>query len=195
MIRERRYWGGGRLRYLLLLPMGIGLLGLWACAHSTKNLLAGAPLLGLLIYGCAVLIWGRIEVEVDAAGFRITPGPMPTGVFGEAQGKEAVRHLFPRYLRQLEGKHNWVDNYYAAVELTDGRWLNLRGPYRDWAGASAACLEVARLWGLREVGAGRQGFPAGYRHWRGAVVVLLWGVGFVAALLWGAWVEVSGWGR
>lgn len=179
----------------MLLPMLIGLVGLYACSDSRNGLLAGGPILGLLVYGCAVLVWGRSDVEVDGHGFRILPGPMPTGAFAEVHGKEAVRHLFPRYMREMEGKNNWVDNYYAAVELTDGRWVNMRGPYRDWGGASFACKEVAAFWKFSLIDAGRSGFPSGYRDKRGAVVVLLWGGGFVVAMLWGAWVEISGLGR
>ncbi len=194
-IHEQRYWVGAKARYLMLIPMAMSLAGLYACTESKKELLAGTPLLGMLAYGCAVMVWGRFDVRVDNQGFRVAPGPMPTGARAEEHRKEEVKHLFPRHLRESEGRNNIVDNYYAAVELQDGRWVNLRGPYKDWGAASFACKEIAAFWRWPVIEAGRSGFAQGYRDWGGAKVTLLWGVAFIVALLWGAWVEISGWGR
>jgi hypothetical protein len=195
VIREKRYYIRGNWRYLMFLPGALALFGLWASSDSLQGVFAGGPMLGMLAYGSAVLVWGRALHQVSPEGFQVTHGPMPTGAIPEVHGKEEVRHLFPRYLREAEGKNHWVVNYYASVELQDGRWVNVRGPYANWEGASKSCMEIAQLWKLPEVAAGRQGFPAGARDWRSAVVVLLWGVGFIVALLWGAWVEISGLGR
>lgn len=194
-IEERRYWLGGRWRYCMLFPLGLCVVGFTASWNSKNDLLAGTPMLGMLAYGCMLMIWGRSDVKVDRRGFQVKPGPLPTGMRMERHTKEEVKHLFPRHLRESEGKNNWVDNYYAAVELHDGRWLNLRGPYRDWGAALFACKEVAAYWRFPLIDAGRSGFPAGYRNLHGGMLVALWGAAFILALLWGAWVEYSGWGR
>ena len=142
-----------------------------------------------MAYGLLTLITGGTDIEVDEAGFRLKPGPLPSGLPKESHAKTDVRHLFPRHVHESVGKNAYEDRYYAAVELNDGRWLNVRGHYPGWEGASASCKEVALLWGFSEIGAGRSGYP-NKRDWTSARVVLIWGGAFVAALVWGVVAEV-----
>jgi hypothetical protein len=70
--------------------------------------------------------------------------------------------------------------YFSSVEVADGRWISLLGRYKDWAGASSGAIEVAKLWGLAEVGKGRTGLqPA--RDLDLIWVLLLWGGRGIAA--------------
>ncbi len=178
----------------MILPALVAGVGLWAISDRRHELLAGGPVLGLAVYSIAVAVFGRTDTEVDERGFRLSSGPLPSGVRDESHGTEAIRALFPREIRESVGKGAWENRYYAAVELRDGRWVNVMGPYADWKGASAACLEIGPLWRLPVIAAGRVGFPPG-RDWAVARIAALWGGAFVAALLWGLAVEVSGAGR
>lgn len=168
--------------------VAVAMAALWGDPHEIA---AGGPALCLLGYGLVVGILGHTNVEVHRAGFRVWPGPLPAGVRRASHAKEAVRHLFPRHILESQGKGLAEDRYYAAVELADGRWLNVRGPYSGWAGASASCREVARLWDFPEIAAGRSGFPGGRPDWDSARVVLVWGGAFILALAWGIWREFA----
>lgn len=189
MIQERRNWVSTRWRFLFILPALIAGAGLFAISHRSHELLAGGPILLLMIYSVIVLMIGGTRVEVDERGFRLKPGPLPAGVRTEEHTTDVVRHLFPRHIYENVAKNVWEHRYYAAVELANGRWVNVRGHYPDWAKASASCLEIAHLWRLAEVAAGRSGFP-NKRDWTAARVVLLWGGAYIVALLWGLAVEI-----
>ncbi|MBY0374181.1 MAG: hypothetical protein K2Q23_09325 [Bryobacteraceae bacterium] len=189
MIREQRHWVSGRWRFLFLVPALLAALGLYAISGRPQELLAGIAPLGLLLYGMLIFAFGRTRVDIDAQGFRLTPGPLPAFVRREQHTIADIVHLFPRYVRESVGRNAWEDRYYAAVELRDGRWLNVRGHYPDWAAASASCLELARLWQLPEVAGGRRGFPP-HRDWTQTSTVIWWGVLSIAALLWGLAVEL-----
>jgi hypothetical protein len=193
-LSERRYFVPSAGRYLFVLPALLGCAGLYALSGRWSDLLIGGPILLLLCYTCAVLIWGRTAIHIHPNGFLLTPGPLPAGLRAEVHAKETVRALFPRHLRESDGGRVARDRYYAAVEIADGRWLNLRGPYPDWACASAAAMEVARLWSLAAVAAGRSGFPP-QRDWGAVWVVLFWGGAFAAALAWAIVGEITGIGR
>ncbi len=189
IIHERRFLVASRARFLFIAPMVVGLAGLYAIHDRPHALMAGGPLLLLLIYGMLVLMTTYREVRLDANGFRVRSGPLLTGLRAAAHNKAEVRQLFPRYVRGGVAKGVVEDRYYAAVELTEGRWVNVRGHYPDWAKASGACAEVARCWGLDEVAAGRQGLPS-TRDWTSAIVLLTWGGAFITAMLWAVIVEV-----
>ncbi|MCC6538830.1 MAG: hypothetical protein IT162_14845 [Bryobacterales bacterium] len=190
MIAESRPWIDGGWKFALAVPAAMALAGLWAISDNPHELRAGAPMLLLLAYALIAGMLGRTRVEVTEHGFRLTPGPLPAFVRSEQQPREAITQLFPRHIREAVAKNVYEDRYYAAVELAGGRWVNVRGHYRDWAGASQASLEIARLWRLPEIGAGRSGHAA-KRDWTAARTVLLWGGAFLAAMLWGLYAEVT----
>jgi hypothetical protein len=188
-IHQRRHIVPGWSRFLFLLPAAMAALGLYAISHKSHDLLAGGPLLSLLFYSMLVLVTTWKETQVTPQSFTLQFGPLPTGVPREAHPKEAILHLFPRYIREVVGKGLVEHRYYAAVEISDGRWLNILGHYPDWAGASQACQELAKCWGLSQIAAGRHGFPK-KTDWRSAQSKLLWGATFIAAFLWGAFAEI-----
>jgi hypothetical protein len=190
-LSERRYFVRGSGRYLFVVPALFCCVALYALSGRSSELLIGGPILLLLSYACVVLVVGRVEMYIHPGGFRLQPGPLPAGLRAEVHAKETVRALFPRHLREADRGRVARDNYYAAVELSDGRWLNLRGPYFDWAQASAAAMELAHLWSFPEVAAGRSGFPA-RRDWTAALIVLFWGLAFGAALVWAIVGELTG---
>lgn len=171
------------------MPLLFVAVAVFAIADNTHELAAGGPFFLVMVAGLLALITGGTDIEVDENGFQLKPGPLPTGVRSESHVKTEVKALFPRHLREGVGKNVWEDRYYAAVELNDGRWLNVRGHYSGWEGASASCNEIALLWTLSEIGAGRSGYPD-KRDWVSARVVLIWGGAFVAALVWGVVAEV-----
>lgn len=164
---------------------------MFAIADNPHDLAAGGPFFLVMAFGLLALITGGTNIEVDESGFRLTPGPLPSGVPSESHTKADVKALFPRYVHESVGKNVYEDRYYATVELNDGRWLNVRGHYSGWEGASAACNEIALLWKLQEIGAGRSGYPPAKRDWATARVLLIWGGAFVAALVWGVVAEVG----
>lgn len=190
MIAESRAWVSGRGKYLLALPAGSAVVSVLALSGNAHEVKAGAPFLLLIAYACVVAMLGHTRAEIDERGFRLTPGPLPAFVRTEEHPREAVKHLFPRHIRENVAKNVWEDRYYATVELHSGRWLNVRGHYTDWACASQSCLELAKLWQIATVGAGRSGFPA-QRDWTAVETVLLWGGAFITALLWGVYVEFT----
>lgn len=163
----------------------------FAISDNTHELIAGGPFLLFMAFGFASLIFGGTNIEVDESGFRLRPGPLPSGLPKESHARTEVKHLFPRHVHESVGKNVWEERYYAAVELNDGRWLNVRGHYPGWDGASAACQEIARFWGFQEIAAGRSGY-SDKRDWNSARVVLLWGGALIAALVWGLVAEISG---
>lgn len=164
-------------------------MAVFAIADNPHDLAAGGPFFLVMAFGLLALITGGTNTEVDEPGFRLKPGPLPSGVRSESHAKTEVKHLFPRHVRESVGKNVWEDRYYAAVELNDGRWLNVRGHYSDWDGASASCEEIALLWGLPDIAAGRSGYP-NKRDWASGRAVFIWGGAFLGALLWGLVAEI-----
>jgi hypothetical protein len=189
-LHQQRHLVPGWGRFLFLFPAAIAALGLYAISHQPNSLLAGAPMLSLLLYAMLVLITTTKHSRVTPQGFTLHLGPLPTGAPREEHPKAAIRHLFPRYIREVVAKGVVEDRYYAAVEITDGRWLNILGHYPNWAGASQACQDLARIWGITEIAAGRHGFPP-KRDWRAVQAILVWGAAFLAAMLWAIAIEIG----
>jgi hypothetical protein len=169
---------------LLAFPAALTLVGLYVISDRPAEWRPGAPLLLIVFYSIVTGMLGRTITEVDERGFRTRPGPLPAFVRGEDHGKDNVKELFPRYLREYIARGVHEDRYYACAELANGRWVNILGPYPDWAGASEACQRIAALWRPPVIGAGRSGFPPGFRDWRTLSVYLCWLLAYAAALAW-----------
>jgi len=183
-IRERRRWMPVWGAALMGIPATMVVVGLWAIADRPREWMTGGPLLVLMLYSLLVAMVNRTMVDVDERGFRLGYGPLPCAAGGERHAKDAVKELFPRHMRVGVGRGAVEDHYFAAVEVADGRWVNVLGPYADWAGASLGCGRIAPLWGVTQIGAGRQGVPAGWRDWRTARTLLWWLLAYVAAFTW-----------
>jgi hypothetical protein len=188
MIYERRRLVDKLMAGLLGLPAGMVVVALIVLSDNPHELMAGGPIFAYLIYGWLVFVFNATQVWVDGEGFRMKTGPLPCGMPGVEARKGEVKALFPRQVLVVE-KHTRRLEYYASVELEDGRWVNLLGPHKDWAGASAAAMQVATLWKFAAVDAGRTGRPSG-TDWGTLWVLMVWGVGLLAALVWGIAVEV-----
>lgn len=93
--------------------------------------------------------------------------------------------VFPRALVRGVSERAYEWQYWAAVELSDGRWVNVRGHYRDVQAAIAACGEMAVLWGM-SVGEVREGTgPKG--DWAWLRVTGLWLFAYTMAMAWAVW--------
>lgn len=126
MIEARRIWVLRLIAFPLIIPASLAVLGLVSIADRLREWIAGAPILLLLIYAWLVAMFGRTHTQIDA--------------------KSKMRTLFQRpHLLDL-GRNRSESKYFAAVEISDGRWLNLMEPFLDAAAADAVVLQFSALW-------------------------------------------------
>jgi hypothetical protein len=169
----------------MMLPVLMAFGGLVALADSLDLLFVGGPIFGLMIAGGLAMFLGTTSVEVNKEGFRLRPWPRGVGLAETSVSRAEVVALFPRAL--VRGVSEWAYEwqYWAAVELSDGRWVNVRGHYRDVQAAMAACREMAALWemsvGEVREGAGRKG------DWTWLRVTGLWLFAYAMAMAWAVW--------
>lgn len=185
MIRETRRWIPGRARYAMLLPVLAAVGGLLSLADSLELLYIGAPIFGLMIAGGLALFWGKTFVEVDGDGFRLRPWPRGVGLAETVVRWSEVVAVFPRALVRGVSERSYEWQYWAAVELRNGRWVNVRGHYQNVQEAIAACGELAQRSGL-PVEDIREGVgPKG--DWVWLRVTGLWLFAYAMAMAWAVW--------
>lgn len=169
----------------MLLPVLTAMGGLLALAYSLDLLFIGGPIFGLMIVGGLVMFLGKTLVEVDGVGFRLRPWPKGAGLVEISVSRAEVVSVFPKALVRGVSERAYEWQYWAAVELSDGRWVNVRGHYRDVQAAIAACGEMAVLWGM-SVGEVREGTgPKG--DWAWLRVTGLWLFAYTMAMAWAVW--------
>jgi hypothetical protein len=145
-IDERTRWGSWFVIIAFLPLVALAVAALYAMRNDPKDLAPGGPIFALILYGWLAGLTGTTRKRLDSNGFRITHGPLPAGLTAERHSLEAVRSIFLRHQRVPLGKGAYEDRFFATVELDDGRWVNVRGPYLDEMKAIEALDEVAALW-------------------------------------------------
>lgn len=185
VIQETRLWIPGRARYAVLLPVLAAFGGLLALADSLELLFIGGPIFGLMIFGGLAMFWGKTFVKVDAVGFRLRPRPRGVGLAETVVRWPDVVAVFPRALVRGVSERSFEWQYWAAVELRNGKWVNVRGHYQHVREAIAACGELALQSGLT-VGDVREGVgPKG--DWGWLRVTGLWLFAYAMAMAWAVW--------
>lgn len=162
-IRLAPRWTAGVVAGLALAAIG-GLLrlGWWSLA-------AGAPLLGLAVYGALVLYRNVWRLRVDAAGLVIGSGPLWVG---PVVGRIAVEEVAGVYVRwaPMPGRPAPAAYLAAGVEHVDGRWIDVTDPMMAEVAVWREAQAVAAALGTGFLVEERKGMPGridwtGLRQW------------------------------
>lgn len=190
MIEETRFWIPGKARYAMLLPVVMAFGGLLGLSDSLELLFIGGPIFGLMIAGGLAMFVGKTFVVVGGSGFQLRPWPRGVGLTETSVRRVGLKALFPRAAVHGVSERSYEWQYWAAVELENGRWVNVRGHYRDVQAAIAACEEMGSILGMA-VGEVREG--AGPKQdWTWLRVTGLWLLAYGMALAWAVWSVKSG---
>jgi hypothetical protein len=147
------------------------------------------PIFGLFIYAWLVMLCNRTDTAVDSEGATIRNGPVWCGALPRLRVERSqVKSLMFRRGAGEKGR----TNYFAAAELRDGRSIDICGPYDKPQPAAADAHEIARVWAwpYKPVDLTANYTYATFHRRRTVLIVLGWGGAFIAALLWGAYVEI-----
>ncbi len=110
------------------------------------NLLAMAPMAGIVVYLLLALLVNRTHVRVDAHGFRRTYGPIPLGpAEAPAPAPEVVR-VYVRWAMAATryGTHRYLT---AGLETAGGRWIDITEPGEPEHAVWAAAYRLAEALG------------------------------------------------
>lgn len=154
-----------------------------------RGWLAGGPIFALLNYGALVFVLTRARVEADGGGITVRYTPLPVGAPARHFAREEIIALTLDYLHMPKEGSYWR----TGIVLRDGRHIFLPERFSKEPVARARILDLnnALTGGIHAPFPIESAFSAKRaRDWRGARVVLLWGGGFIAALVWGALVEL-----
>lgn len=179
---------------ILVVAVVFSFFGMWSYWNGGDpdwyGWLAGGPIFSLLIYGSLVFVCVKGHIEVDGGGIRIGYTPLQVGVPDRHFPREEITALTLDYLRMGKEGSFWR----TGIVLRDGRHIFLpeRFSKEPFAQARVQALQEALSGGIRAPLAIESVFSAKRaRDWTDAKAVLLWGGAFIAALVWGAAVELS----
>lgn len=163
---------------------------LWAMVidgNDWRGMLAGGPFWFLMGYLIALGALNTRRVWLDSAGVRLKNGPLPGTGGDQAIPKESLRQIGHRLNFEREGKGPLLRYYTAGVETTSGQWIEVLGRFDTPAGSERAAQQIASTLALpvNSVCGPPLGVPRS-AAWR----VIGWGGAFIAALIWGAFVEL-----
>lgn len=166
------------------------MLSYWHDGHPDwRGWLAGGPIFALLNYGALVFVLTRAWVEVDGEGITVRYTSLPVGAPARHFARKEITALTLDYLSMPKEGAYWR----TGIVLRDGRHIFLPERFSKEPAARARMLDLntALTGGIHAPLPIESAFSAKRaRDWRGAKVVLLWGGGFIAALVWGALVEL-----
>ncbi len=160
----------------------------WQVAsEGRRQVVAGAPLFAVYVYGLALLWGNRVRVRVDAAGARVEIGPVPSAPRTEPVPAAEVAAVYVRRAA-MPTRSGAVPYLAAGVQRNDGRWLDLTEPLiadeRVWAEAR----EIAAVLG-KSVTEGWARAPK--PDWRQSRVAWYWTGAVLAGIGWGCFVELA----
>jgi len=113
-----------------------------------RNLIAMAPMAGIVAYLLVALLVNRTHVRLDAEGFRRRFGPLPLGPREAPLPAGDVKLVFVRYALASTGRSS---SFFlrAGIETRDGRLVDITEPGMEEAAVWEAAREMAGALGGR----------------------------------------------
>ena len=160
----------------------------WQVAgEGRRQVVAGAPLFAVYVYGLAVLWRNRVRVQVDAEGARVEIGPVPSAPRTEPVPAAEVAAVYVRRAA-MQTRSGVVPYLAAGVQRSDGRWLDLTEPLIADDHVWAEAREMAAVLG-KSVTEGWARPPKA--DWSQSRVAWYWTGAVLAGILWGCFVELA----
>ncbi|MEP7362364.1 MAG: hypothetical protein ABI972_03845 [Acidobacteriota bacterium] len=155
-----------------------------------RGILAGFPFVGLWFYGSLVLLVETAHVDVDTNGVSIYYRPLPSGMKARRIAREEIAEITLDCIHlQKEGTF-----WRIGLGLADGRKFLLpeRHNKEEEGRERVAAMKAILSGGVRnELPTGTIYTKADKKDWPTVMGIIVWGLAFLGAIIWGLVIEIS----